>query len=258
MSRKPDEWMPLHIGDYHADTTHLTREQHGAYVLLLMAYWRRGGPLPDDDARLAAIVKASAGEWRRLKPILTEFFEVLDGQWRQKRADKELAKANAMTNAKAEAGRKGAERRWHNDTPANGTAMAEPSSCHRQTDAPIPLPSPIQSFLRNDIGASQAKAVSPKRERRVLSDLPDDCPSQTDREAAAGYWRDRGREDLCARLGDEADAFRDHHRSRASRMADWPATWRTWYRNAVKFNAMARPPQSSGLPQAKILKVVGE
>ncbi len=31
-------------------------------------------------------------------------------------------------------------------------------------------------------------------------------------------------------------AFRDHHRSKGNRMADWSAAWRMWVRNEVKFS----------------------
>ena len=139
--------MPLHIGKYLADTAHLTRDQHGAYVLLLMAYWCRGGPLPADDARLAATAKATPSEWRRhLRPVLSEFFTEVDGTWRQKRCEIELDRARALSKAKAEAGKKGAESRWQIDS----TAMAEPSSSHKQTDAPLPQPStPTNQGIKN-------------------------------------------------------------------------------------------------------------
>ena len=70
---KTDAWMPLWIGAYLADTQHLTRDEHGAYFLLMMAYWRNKGPLQDDDKRLSSIVKASPKEWKELRPVLVEF-----------------------------------------------------------------------------------------------------------------------------------------------------------------------------------------
>jgi len=151
MTKKPDDWMPLHIGRYLANTAHLTRDQHGAYLLLLMAYWTKGGPLVADDARLAATAKATLTEWRKLRPVLVEFFTEQDGMWIQKKAEQELARANAITEAKSEAGKRGADKRWHSDSSANGKRKALPSNSHKQIDTPQPQPSPSPtSSLRSE------------------------------------------------------------------------------------------------------------
>jgi len=60
---KQDMWMPLWTGDYLKDTMGLSRAEHGSYMFLIMAYWNRGGPLPDDDAELQIIARCPDHEW---------------------------------------------------------------------------------------------------------------------------------------------------------------------------------------------------
>jgi uncharacterized protein YdaU (DUF1376 family) len=139
---RPDTWMPLFIGDYLADTMHLTHIQHGIYMLLIMAYWRNGGPLADNAGQLAAIAKCSPQEWRKHCSVIARFFHIEDGYWLHKRIDAELDGATAKAQERRKSGTEGARRRWQND----GKAMAEPLANEWQTawqnDAPSPSPSP--------------------------------------------------------------------------------------------------------------------
>jgi uncharacterized protein YdaU (DUF1376 family) len=99
-------WMPFYVADYLADTGHLSTTQHGAYVLLIIHYWRRG-ELPDDDAKLARIAKLSVKNWTEfIKPDLQPLFH--DG-WHHKRIDHELEKQEILRTKRAMAGRRGGE-----------------------------------------------------------------------------------------------------------------------------------------------------
>lgn len=82
--------MPLWTDAYIADTQHLTNEEHGVYLRLLMFAWRSpGGTLPDDDRRLAIMVGATPRVWARLKPTVMAFWTLSDGSWKQKRLTSE-------------------------------------------------------------------------------------------------------------------------------------------------------------------------
>lgn len=108
--KSTDAWMPLHIGDYLGDTTRLSTIAHGAYLLILMDYWRNGPP-PDDNETLAAIAKMGDTDWLAMRPRLEPFFSIKDGQWRNKRADTEKARANGLYRQKIRASEKGVKAR---------------------------------------------------------------------------------------------------------------------------------------------------
>ena len=96
-------WMPLYVGDYLGDTGHLTTAQHGAYLLLMMHYWRKG-ELPDDNSQLAKITKLPLRTWCDYRPVLQNFFH--DG-WKHKRIDMELERMMRVSEKRAIAGQKG-------------------------------------------------------------------------------------------------------------------------------------------------------
>lgn len=99
--------MPLYVGDYLADTTHLTCTEHGAYLLLLMAMWRAGGSLPNDDARLARFARCTKGQWERMRPVLIGFFQQSDDVLTQGRMARELTKHSGAVEQRRQAGSNG-------------------------------------------------------------------------------------------------------------------------------------------------------
>src|ERR1700761_5568351 len=88
---KVDIWMPLYIGDYLADTSHLDAQRHGCYLLWMMHYWRKG-PLCGNLDDLVAIGKLRGLDASSIAQALLNEFFILDGdnKWHQKRIDVEI------------------------------------------------------------------------------------------------------------------------------------------------------------------------
>ena len=103
MSSRP--WMPLYIADYLADTRHLTTLQHGAYLLLIMEYWKKGR-LSEDVTILRAISLLDRHQWRRNKDVLAAMFQ--QPGWRHPRIDAELKKAYELRLKRSVYGSSGA------------------------------------------------------------------------------------------------------------------------------------------------------
>jgi uncharacterized protein YdaU (DUF1376 family) len=109
--------MPVYIGDYLADTMHLSTEQHGAYLLLLFHLWRRG-VLQDNDAVLAQITGLPKSAWSISRAVLAEFFEIHDGQWHHGRVEREKSRTAAKQKSFANRAKLGADSRWGKTRPA--------------------------------------------------------------------------------------------------------------------------------------------
>lgn len=130
MSATP--FMQLYVGDYLADTLHLTTEQHGAYLLLLMTMWRADARLPNDPAKLARIARVSAKRWPNIWAEIEEFF-IVDEEWiSNPRLTKEHQKAVSISQERKTAGKRGGEANaLKNKGAAEANASVLPKHSHK-------------------------------------------------------------------------------------------------------------------------------
>ena len=96
-------YMQFYVADYLADTTHLTAEEHGAYMLLLFSYWQTGKPLRID--RLATVARIPNDRWPSVAETLSEFFHVTETHWVQFRVEADLEAVNSKVVTASNAGK---------------------------------------------------------------------------------------------------------------------------------------------------------
>ena len=99
-----------YCGDYQRDTAHLSLAEHGAYTMLLDAYFSVEKPLPKDLSSLYRVCRAMTRfEQQAVKVVAEQFFPVseVDGLRHNHRADREIAKARPKIEAARINGRKG-------------------------------------------------------------------------------------------------------------------------------------------------------
>lgn len=149
--------IPLFGDAYMADTMHLTLEEHGAYLRLLMLAWRTPDcSLPNDDARIARMLGISGQRWRKIRPAVMDFWTLEDGRWSQKR----LKKERLFVAQKSKKNSENAKARWAQDAENKQSDECERISeriC--QNDAPPPPPTYIPSSKEEGRDASQSDKV---------------------------------------------------------------------------------------------------
>lgn len=180
-------WMPMYWGDYLKKTGHLTTEEHGAYLLLICHLWTTGKPIPDDDRRLSAVTKSSMKKWKIMRPILSEFFEILEGVWQHVRVNEEIAKSLELKEKRALAGAEGGKKRQANaiaigiaNAQAKGVAKSNQSQSQSHSiDNSNELSPPLFSDLTESETVDKSETLEGEFERFWKA-----YPRREDRKAA--------------------------------------------------------------------------
>src|SRR5574343_824566 len=155
--------MPVYTGDYHRDTRHLTPEEHGIYFLLLMHCWDQKGPVPLDERRQCGLVNArSGGEIESLRRVLQEFFVRMEDGWYNKRMQQEVARAEAISVKREDAGRRGANVRMRRLREAQASAKQVLGKCLASDATPAPHPPPHPHTNTNQHSHNKMKKTHQK------------------------------------------------------------------------------------------------
>lgn len=200
--------IPLFGDAYLADTRHLSLEEHGAYLQLIMIAWRIDGCcLPDDDARLARMLGVTPSRWRKLKPVVMAFWTLENGVWKQAR----LSKERQFVEEKRAKNKASADARWKGQASEN----IEGEECERISERNAPPPPPKKEGSVADATVGEAddpvKALFDAGVQILTS------AGQTEKQARSliGKWR-KGRSD-----GDVLTALVDCRARAVSNPVEW-------------------------------------
>lgn len=182
--------IPVFGDAYLADTRHLSLEQHGAYLQLLMIAWRSPNcALPDDDVKIARMLGVTPKKWGKLKPEVMAFWTLTDDGWQQKRLLKErrFVAEKSKQNADAANTRWEANRLKNNDV---DNANAVPKPCGN--DAPPPPPK-----KSSEANASGGEPPDPVKELFDVGVSVLTASGQSEKEARSliGKWRKDTKDD---------------------------------------------------------------
>jgi uncharacterized protein YdaU (DUF1376 family) len=173
--------MPLYPSDYLTGTAHLTIEQSGAYLHLLMYSWHLGR-LPDDDQQLAMLCRVTPTYWKRhIAPKVRPFFTSENGLLLNPRLEKERAKAEKNIEQKKQAShartlkKSGCETFKNNDVASSADPFANDRDDHFRC-APSPSPSDKKE---NDGDDSRTRARTREKLEVATPSPPDAFPNGT-------------------------------------------------------------------------------
>lgn len=248
-------FMPLWTDAYLADTDHLSFEEHGVYLKLLMTIWRTPGcQIPNDQEWICRRLRVSKDLFETLvQPVLEEYLDNTGNHITSRRLQREYKiaqekslkqsvraksrwnKEKGVSRGNARGGtaaayKKGAqEEGLKNSVPDKPLETNETDVCRGNASIPIPIDS------KKDI----AKAISkenktpPKSKPKIKgSRLPDDWYPG---DGAFAWSLDQIG---AVETNGQIEHFKDHWKAESGARSvkrDWDAAFRNWIRNHLKF-----------------------
>ena len=220
MSSTP--FMPLWVSDFLGDTLDLDATEIGAYMLLLMAQWNRGGEsLPNDDNKLKRVARCGRN-WPKVWTSIGRYFKEDENGIYSKRLRLEAQNVASKREVNAHNGALGGRAKaLKNNKPhlANAT-----NSLQRNPSIPEPYP---------ERDTEDANASSPKTAKPTKARLPDNWVPSDDGIAYA--ISKQLTHDETKEIADEFQAYWSDRTDRDGRKSarGWSQCWKTHIRRVA-------------------------
>ena len=241
---KPIEFMKFYVTEYVADTTHLSAEENGAYMRIILNYWQRGKGIPEN--RLRGVIGPLHAPYSDVIEALQDYFVIENNIWYHERIEFELEEVRKHKKASSEGGKKSAIKRWGPKslkTKAEITPLISPVT--GPSKAPVSTKGPCK-HIDIDID-KEIKKKSPSAPKKNTSAKRFIKPTHSELE---DKFKERGLDETNAKA--EATNFLNHYESNGwkvgrNKMASWPHSVTNW----LKDKDFSTPAKTSVFDQVK-------
>jgi uncharacterized protein YdaU (DUF1376 family) len=184
-------YFELHIGDYQRKTAHLSLAEHGAYSLMLQAFYATEKPLPENRQILYRILRVNrAAERKAVDSVCDQFWQRTEGGITNRRAEEVLAAYhNWLAKQKLNGGQGGRPPKPKQNPPLTdglflGSSGDNPNETQTKPNggdrARVPLPTPHLDHDLDRLPTPTPPKGGAARHRR--------SPERAEKDAALEVW----------------------------------------------------------------------
>jgi uncharacterized protein YdaU (DUF1376 family) len=236
----------FHVGDYMKDTAHLTNEEDLCYRRLLDMYYDQEGPITSDTKWVARRIRIGQ---TIVDSVLSDFFVFENSSWHNKRADEVISAYKQF----AEAGKKGAQKRWGGNEGATKTPLAIDSPpiaplLPPQSQIIATLPDANSNHKPETINQEpetknqeSKESLPPAACQQKLSLPPEPLPATRACQMPESFTPNESSLMLAKTLGVSVEVelpkFKDFNRMHGRLGKDWQAGFKNWLRKAAEYRA---------------------